>query len=115
MRYLLLIYDEPSALPESKEAFDAMMADYGKYTAWLRETGQFLGGEALQPISDATTVSVRDSRRVVTDGPFAETKEHLGGYYLIEASDLDAAIEAAARVPSASIGKVEIRPILEMG
>jgi hypothetical protein len=115
MRYLLLIYDEPSALPESREAFDAMMADYGEYTAWLRETGQFLGGEALQPVSDATTVSVRDGRRVVTDGPFAETKEHLGGYYLIEASDLDAAIEAAARVPSASIGKVEIRPILEMG
>ena len=78
-----------------------MMAEYGKYTAWLSETGQYLGGEALQPVSDATTVRVRDGRRVVTDGPFAETKEHLGGYYLIEARDLDAAIEAAARVPGA--------------
>ncbi len=112
MQYLLLIYDDSSSQPTSKEAFDAMMADYGTYTAWLRETGQFLGGEALQPVSDATTVSIRDGRRVVTDGPFAETKEHLGGYYLIEAADLDAAIEAAARVPSARSGKIEIRPIL---
>ena len=78
------------------------MARYGEFSAWLRETGQFLGGEALQPVTDATTVQLVDGRRVVTDGPFAETKEHLGGYYLIEASDLDAAIEAAARLPAAA-------------
>lgn len=115
MQYLLLIYDDPSSQPTGKEAFDAMMADYGGYTAWLRETGQFLGGEALQPVSDATTVSIRDGRRVVTDGPFAETKEHLGGYYLIDVPGLDDAIEVASRIPGASIGRIEIRPIKEFG
>jgi len=115
MRYLLLIYADPAALPQSPDAFGEMMAEYGTYNAWLQETGQHLGGEALKDVSDATTVSVVDGRRQITDGPFAETKEHLGGYYLIEAPDLDAAIEAAARVPGAKVGKVEIRPILEMG
>jgi hypothetical protein len=113
VRYLLLIYTEPPATMPSDEEQGAEFAAYGAYTAWLRETGQFLGGEALQPVSDATTVSVRDGRRVVTDGPFAETKEHLGGYYLIEAGDLDAAIEAASRMPAAAHGKVEVRPIWE--
>ena len=72
-------------------------------------------GEALQDVTTATTVSVRDGRRIVTDGPFAETKEHLGGYYLIDAPSLDDAIEAAARIPGARFGKVEIRPIMEVG
>ena len=115
MRYLLLIQGDPSVMPADGAASDATMAEYGAYTAWLEETGQLLGGEALQPPSDATTVAVRDGRRIVTDGPFAETKEHLGGYYLINAKDLDAAIEAAARIPGARTGHIEIRPILEMG
>jgi hypothetical protein len=114
MRYLLLIYSDPANAAATPKAFEAMMAEYGAYTGWLRETGIHLGGEALQPVSDATTVAVRDGRRIVTDGPFAETKEHLGGYYLIEAEDLDTAIDAAARVPGAKVGRVEIRPILEM-
>ncbi|MEI7745732.1 MAG: YciI family protein [Chloroflexota bacterium] len=115
MRYLLMIYEDPATAPRSPDAWNEMLADYGAYTEWLAGTGQLLGGEALKDVSSATTVTVRDGRRLVTDGPFAETKEHLGGYYLIEAADLDAAIDAAARVPGARLGKVEIRPILEMG
>ena len=115
MRYLLLIYADPATAPATPVAFEAMMAEYGSYTGWLEEKGMHLGGEALQPVSDSTTVAVRDGRTIVTDGPFAETKEHLGGYYLIEAADLDTAIEAAARVPGAKLGRIEIRPILEMG
>jgi hypothetical protein len=115
MRYLLLIYEDPATAPRTDEAWTAMLADYGAYSAWLSGSGQLLGGEALQDVSNATTVAVRDGRRIITDGPFAETKEHLGGYYLIEATDLDAAIEAAARVPGARLGRIEIRPILEMG
>jgi hypothetical protein len=115
MRYLLLIYEDPAAGPQTEAEVDAMNAEYFAVTGWLRETGQFLGGEALQPVTDATTVSVRDGRRVVTDGPFAETKEHLGGFYLVEEPDLDAAIEAAARMPGAQTGRIEVRPILELG
>jgi hypothetical protein len=114
MQYLLLIYAEPPAAEPSKADFDAMMVEYNAFSAWLRERGWMLGGDALYPVSDATTVQVRDGRRLVTDGPFAETKEHLGGYYLIDAPDLDAAIEAAARVPGARWGKVEVRPVLAM-
>ena len=114
MQYLLLIYGEPPATPPTPEEGAAMMPEYDAYTKWLKDTGQFRGGEALHPVSDATTVSVRDGRRIVTDGPFAETKEHLGGYYLIDTKDLDGAIEAAARVPGARFGKIEIRPIMAM-
>jgi hypothetical protein len=114
VQYLLLIYEEPPATPPTPEDWAAIMPEYNAYTKWLQDTGQFLGGEALHPVSDATTVSVRDGKRIVTDGPFAETKEHLGGYYLIDAADLDAAIEAAARLPGARFGKIEIRPIMAM-
>jgi hypothetical protein len=115
MRYLLMIYGDPAKAPQTEAELGAMWEEYGKYTSWLEETGQHLGGEALQGASAATTVAVRDGRRVVTDGPFAETKEQLGGYYLINAADLDAAIEAAARIPGARFGTIEIRPIFEMG
>jgi hypothetical protein len=115
MRYLLLIYEEPPATPPTEEEWAAMMPEYNAFTAWLRDTGQYLGGEALQPVATATTVSIRDGQRIVTDGPFAETKEHLGGYYQIEAADLDAAIEAAARIPGARFGKIEVRPLVEFG
>ena len=109
MRYLLLIYGNPELAPATDDAMHRMLAEYGAYNGWLQETGMNLGGEALKDTVDATTVQVRDGNRIVTDGPFAETKEHLGGYYLIDAPDLDAAIEAAARVPGARTGKVEIR------
>jgi hypothetical protein len=113
MRYLLLIYLEPPPTPPSQAEWEAMSAAYDAYTDRLRESGRFLGGEALQDVSTATAVSVRDGRRIVTDGPFAETKEHLAGYYLIEAPDLDAAIEAAALIPGAMLGTIEVRPIRE--
>ena len=115
MRYLLLIYEEPPTTPPTDEEWAAMMPQYYAFGAWAAEKGWMQGGEALQDVSTATTVSVRDGRRIVTDGPFAETKEHLGGYYLIDAPSLDDAIEAAARIPGARLGKVEIRPIMEMG
>jgi hypothetical protein len=114
VRYLLLIYQEPSVLPRNEAEFATMATEYGAYGRWLADTGQLLGGEALKSVSDATTVAVRDGRRVITDGPYAETKEILGGYYLIDSPDLDAAIEAAARIPGAKTGRVEIRPIMEM-
>jgi hypothetical protein len=115
MRYLLLIYEEPPATPPTPEEWAAMMPEYNAFTAWVKESGWYGGGEALHDVSSATTVSVRDGRRIVTDGPFAETKEHLGGYYLLDAPSLDDAIEAASRIPGARTGKVEIRPIAELG
>ena len=115
MRYLLLIYEEPALAPQSETAWAAMLDEYSAFTEKIHAAGLLLGGEALRDVTDATTVSVRDGRRIVTDGPFAETKEHLAGYYLINAPDLDAAIDAAAGVPGAGIGKVEIRPIRELG
>jgi hypothetical protein len=85
---------------------------YGKFTEEIKKSGNYLGGNPLKPTTTATTVRVRDSKRVVTDGPFAETKEQLGGYYLIEATDLDQAISIAARIPGALYGSIEVRPIL---
>ena len=113
MRYLLLIYEEGRRGDVTPEDWRAMLQEYATYTEWLSGTGWMGGGEALADVTDATTVSVRDGRRIVTDGPFAETKEILGGYFLLDAPDLDAAIEAAARIPGAKTGKIEIRPIME--
>ncbi len=113
MRYLLLIYEENRRSDTTPEDWQAMMGEYGSYTEWLQGTGWLRGGEALADVTDATTVSMRDGRRVVTDGPFAETKEILGGYFVLDAPDLDSAIEAAARIPGARTGKIEIRPIME--
>jgi hypothetical protein len=114
MRYLLMIYEEPPATPPTDEEWAAMMPEYDAFGGWLKERGWSRGGEALEDVSTATTVSIQDGRRIVTDGPFAETKEHLGGFYLIDAPSLDDAIETAARIPGARFGKVEIRPIREM-
>ena len=115
MRYLLLIYtQEPTEAP-SAEAIAAEMEAYNAFTREVRDRGAMLGGEALHPTTSATTVRVRDGQTVATDGPFAETKEALGGYYLIEARDLDEAIELAAKIPGARHGSIEIRPILEFG
>jgi hypothetical protein len=115
VRYLLLIYEEPPPTPPTDEEWAAMMPEYLAYGGWLREKGWMVGGEALQDADTATTVAVRDGNRVVTDGPFAETKEVLGGYYLIDVPSLDDAIDAAARIPGARSGKIEIRPIAETG
>ena len=113
MRYLLLIYTaEPSdAAPE--DVMTDELAEYGEFTRWVNEKGYFKGGEALQPTSTATTVRVRDGRTITTDGPFAETKEALGGYYLVDCANLDEAIEAAGRIPGARHGSIEVRPIWE--
>ena len=114
MRYLCLIYDEEKKLEGlSKSESDAFMGDYFAFTDGIRKSGHYLAGEALQPIQTATTVRVRNGKVSTTDGPFAETKEQLGGFYLIEARDLNDAIQVASKIPSARLGSVEVRPIME--
>ncbi len=116
MRYLCLIYlNEQAHANMSEQEMGAMMEAYGKYTEELEQAGAMLGGEALQPTETATTVQVRDGKTLTTDGPYAETKEQLGGFYMVEAKDLDEAIAWAAKIPSASDGSVEVRPIMEFG
>jgi hypothetical protein len=115
MKYLCLIYDEEQRMASmAKTEADAFHGEYSSFTARIRQTGQYLGGNALQPVHTATTVRVRGGRISTTDGPFAETKEQLGGYYLIEARDLNDAIQVASRIPSARTGSIEVRPIREM-
>ena len=114
MRYLCLIYDEETKLAAmSKSDSDAFMGEYFTFTEGIKQSGHHLGGEALQPVQTATTVRVRKGKVSTTDGPFAETKEQLGGYYLIKARDLNDAIQVAAKIPSARLGSVEVRPIQE--
>jgi hypothetical protein len=114
MRYLCLIY-ENERLWESmpKEQADAIFGEYFAFTEDIKKNGQHLGGEALQPTQTATTVRVRNGKISTTDGPFAETKEQLGGYYLVNARDLNDAIQIAAKIPAARTGSVEVRPIVE--
>lgn len=113
MQYLLLIYDDEKVWDAmSPEQSGALLAEYHGYTKDVEASGHMRGGNALQPVATATTVRVRDGKTVTTDGPFAETKEQLGGYYLVEAKDLDEAIALAARIPSARLGSIEIRPIM---
>jgi hypothetical protein len=115
MQYLLLIYDNEAAkglLPEQE--LGKLYQDYGTFTKEIIASGHFVGANPLQPIAKATTVRVRNGKQSVTDGPFAETKEQLGGYYLVEAKDLDEAILLAARVPSSKYGSIEVRPIAAM-
>jgi hypothetical protein len=114
MRYLLLIYTTEQGEAPSEEAANASHAAYGAFTADIKARGLFQAGEALTPTSTATTVRVVDGERVTTDGPFAETKEALGGFYLIQARDLDEAIDVAAKIPAAREGSIEIRPIWEL-
>ena len=113
MKYICLIYDEEKkAAAMTKAEGDAFMGEYFAFTEGIKKSGQYVSGEALQPVQSATTVRVRDGKTITTDGPFAETKEQLGGYYLVECKDLDEALEAAARIPIGPHGSVEIRPIL---
>jgi hypothetical protein len=115
MRYLLLIYTEEQLDgPPGDEAM-AEFAAYDTFTAEVRERGLYEAGEALQPTSTATTVQVRDGVTITTDGPYAETKEALGGFYMVTAKDLDEAIELAAKIPGAKHGSIEVRPIFEFG
>ncbi len=115
MKYLCLIYDEEKKLGSMpKTEGDAMMGEYFAFTEGIKKSGHYLGGNALQPVQTATTVRVRNGKVSTTDGPFAETKEQLGGYYLIEAKDLNDALQVAAKIPSSRIGSIEVRPIMEL-
>ena len=112
MKYLMMIYEDFEAeAAKTPEQFQAMLAGYGKFTKDVTDSGVYLGGNPLQPGSTATTVRVRGGKVQTTDGPFAETKEQLGGYYLIEAKDLNEAIQVASHIPSARFGSIEVRPI----
>ena len=114
MKYLCLIYEDESIWTTmSKDESAKLSSAYGKYTRDIQQSGHMLGGEALQPTQTATTVRVRNGKVSTTDGPFAETKEQLGGFYLIEAKDLNDAIQVASRIPSAANGSIEVRPIMD--
>lgn len=113
MKYLLLIYENEKAweaMPEEEQ--ERILAEYGAFTQDIARSGNYVTGEPLQPTSTATTVRVRDGQPLCTDGPFAETREQLGGFYLVEAADLDQAVAVAARVPSARWGSIEVRPVM---
>jgi hypothetical protein len=113
MQYLLLIYrNEAEQAKMDAAALQKMRGDYGAFTQSIIQSGHFKAGDGLQPTSTATTVRVRDGKTLTTDGPFAETREQLGGYYLVEAKDLDAALEIAARIPGAKVGSIEVRPVM---
>lgn len=113
MQYLLLIYENERLYDDlSPEQMGNVLQEYGAFTEAIKASGHLRGGEALEPTTKATTVRVRDGKTLTTDGPFAETREQLGGYYLVEAADLDEAIRLAARIPGARVGSIEIRPVM---
>ena len=109
MRYLILIYENEATTPQDEAEFQK----WTDYTARLKASGSLLGGEALQPTATATTVRVKGGKMLTTDGPFAETKEQLGGFYMVDCKDLDEALKWAAEIPSAGRGPVEVRPIMD--
>ncbi len=112
MKYLLLIYDrEQERLQMSADDRGKLYADYKALVGELSANGRYVGGEPLQPTTTATSVRVRDGKAQITDGPFAETREQLGGYFLVEAKDLDEATKIAARMPGARVGTIEVRPL----
>ena len=116
MRYMALIYgSETEAQEMGSPDRNEMYAAYGAFTEMVVASGALLAGEPLHPTSTATTVRVRDGEVLATDGPFAETKEQLGGFYMLECKDLDEAIALAAQIPGARMGSVEVRPVMEMG
>jgi hypothetical protein len=115
MRYILLIYSKETdwtTLPEKEKG--EMYQQYTAFTESLKKSGHYVAGDGLEPTTMATTVRVRDGKTLTTDGPFAETREQLGGYYLIQANDLDDATTVAARIPGATMGSIEVRPIMGM-
>jgi hypothetical protein len=113
MQYLLMIYqNEVESGKMDAAARKNVTAEYGAFTQSIIQSGHFKAGDGLQPTSTATTVRVRDGKTLTTDGPFAETREQLAGYYLVEAKDLDTALAIAARIPGAKAGSVEVRPVM---
>ncbi len=116
MRYLCLIYEDEKqweSMPQQEQ--EAIFGEYWAFTEGIQSSGHYKGGNPLQPTGTATTVRVRNGKVTTTDGPFAETREQLGGYYLIEAKDLNDAIQVAARIPAARSGSIEVRPVMEVG
>lgn len=112
MKYLLLIYaDESQMVHASPEQIEATIAAYNAYGTALNEAGAYVAGAALQPTTMATTIRVRDGKTLTTDGPFAETHEQLGGFYLLDCKDLDEALDWASKLPAAPFGSIEVRPI----
>jgi hypothetical protein len=113
MQYLLLIYENEKAAAGLSEAEQGkIFQEYMDYTNRIRKNGNYVAGEALQPVSTATTVRVKNGKTLTTDGPFAETREQLGGFYMVEAKDLDEAVALAAGIPASRTGSVEVRPIM---
>jgi hypothetical protein len=114
MKYMLILASNPDDEPApDDDAFGAYMAEWAAYSQALAEAGAMVAGEALQGVDTASTVQVRDGRRIVTDGPFIESKEVIGGYYVIDVADLDEALEWAARIPNSHFGTIEVRPVME--
>jgi hypothetical protein len=115
MKYMLLIYDEEQMWAKLSEAERKQIyGEYGQFSQQAKASGHYVTGAQLQPIAAATSVRVRNGKRLLTDGPFAETREQLGGYYLVEAKDLDEALSLAERIPSARFGTIEVRPLVEV-
>ena len=113
MQYMALIYDtENNRQKLSPAEQQQMMADYGTFTEEIKKAGVFIAGDALQAADTATTVRIREGQTLTTDGPFAETKEQLGGYYLLECKDLDEALGWAAKIPTVKFGSIEVRPVM---
>jgi len=114
VKYLLMIYGDERGFDQmSEDERQAVYEEYDAFASDMAAKGKMVGGDELRPTTTATTVRVRDGERLVTDGPFAETKEQLGGYFMVDVEDLDAAIEAAARIPGAKTGSIEVRPVVE--
>lgn len=114
MKYMLLLASDPADEPvPGSDAFEPYMGEWFAYSQALAEAGALVSGEALEGTESASTVQVRDGRRIVTDGPFIESKEVIGGFYVIDVADLDEALDWAARIPNAHFGTVEVRPVME--
>jgi hypothetical protein len=111
---LLICSDESAVVSLSPEEGSAMLAEYGTFMEEMNRRGVLQGGERLRPTTDATTVRVRDGEVLTSDGPFAETKEQVGGFYIVDCKDLDEAIEIGSKIPAARMGTIEVRPIWEM-
>jgi hypothetical protein len=115
MQYMLLIYEnEAERTGRPAEETQRVFGEYMEFTKAIKASGNYVAGAPLQPTGTATTVRVRSGKQLVTDGPFAETREQLGGYYLVEAKDLDEARALAARIPGARYGSIEVRPVMSM-
>jgi hypothetical protein len=116
MKYMLLIYDDEQVWSKmSASEQQKLFGEYMAFTEGIKTSGHYISGAPLQPIATATSVRIRNDKQLVTDGPFAETQEQLGGYYLVDARDLNEAIAIAARIPSVRLGTIEIRPVMEIG